>query len=212
MMCLAIHWFSLPPPCPPSASCSPSCSPIRSTMRGWQNLSWIHSQVEKAVILFYLGLAAAICGTVGLVSSFGRMMKSIIFWSKKMSNNVKREQRHQRVWTQRVQEYNYAGNIGQASACSAGLGMDSHNPHWHSRPRPTGDHRSQMCPRSLHHRRIHFHILSTAWFGRSSSNLRQEWPLSEASRSYLPTPFRSSSSWSWSLAASLKASSSTTNC
>ena len=103
------------------------------------------------------------------------------------------------------------GNIGQASACSAGLGMDSHNPHWHSRPRPTGDHR-QMCPRSPRHRRIHFHILSTAWFGRSSSNLRQEWPLSEASRSYLPTPFRSSSSSSWSLAASLKASSSTSNC
>ena len=38
MMCLVTHWFSLPPPCPPSASCSPSCSPIRSTMMVWQNL------------------------------------------------------------------------------------------------------------------------------------------------------------------------------
>ena len=103
------------------------------------------------------------------------------------------------------------GNIGQATACSARLGMDSHNPHWYSWPCPTGDlHHPQLCPPCPHHRRIHshihFHILSTAWFGRSSLNLRQEWPLSEACRSYSPTPFRSSSSSSTSLAASLKAS------
>ena len=91
----------------------------------------------------------------------------------------------------------YLGDTGQTASGSAGLGVDSYDPHWHSWPCATGKGslgKLDLDGGGVGEKDSTLTILmfSTAWCGQSSWNPLQESPSCEAFRSSLPMLFRSS--------------------